>query len=298
MTIVPNFESPCDLAQRLPGMVAEFLSYERKLDRRFREETVTDIIVASLLKIGATAILPKDESKTGNDFDILIASSDLSSAIQYRIQSKRISYNQKNWEISSYKELDHPNGNGSQSQNLILSSSHEKVLTLPLYAFYNTEEVCLDSGGLISGIELADARYIRMLIHKMISERPGRKLPFKRISELRSLFFPLSTILCPTSNSDSRSIIGPFQSRSAAEREIQRTREMPKYWTSDEGVPTRFPRLPSPRRRLQRETGSPSARSRALPIAIQNLLERRGDERVLRAAVKRPKIVLMSNGQD
>lgn len=51
MTIAPLFDSPCDLAERIPSMVSDFLDLENKIKRRFREDSVTDIIIASLLRI-------------------------------------------------------------------------------------------------------------------------------------------------------------------------------------------------------------------------------------------------------
>lgn len=65
--MTPLFNSPCDLAERMPTMAAEFLELETKIGRRFREDSVTDILIASLLKIGgsnATVFTPS-EAYTG-----------------------------------------------------------------------------------------------------------------------------------------------------------------------------------------------------------------------------------------
>lgn len=57
MAITPIFASSCDLAERLPVMIAEFLDIEQKLKRRFREDSVTDILVASLLSLPGNGVV-------------------------------------------------------------------------------------------------------------------------------------------------------------------------------------------------------------------------------------------------
>ena len=69
--MVPSFASYCELAQLMPAMVAEFLELDNRLSRRFREESISDIIVASILKVPGNnvVVIVPDEYKTGSDFD-------------------------------------------------------------------------------------------------------------------------------------------------------------------------------------------------------------------------------------
>ncbi|WP_116970824.1 DUF6615 family protein [Blastomonas sp. UPD001] len=201
------FSSTCDLAARLPPLVADFLDLEISLRRRFREESVTDLIVASLIRLSGPRLsvqVPVDEAKTGNDFDIVIFDPMRRTAVQYRIQAKRLTPHRTAWDMGSYVELAHPNGTGAQSLSLVRSAAAErKIPTVPLYAFYNPARACDASGGLISGIEMADGRAIRAVVRELIRARPKRP-PLKRLSTLHPLFFPLSRILCPpTSDGDS-----------------------------------------------------------------------------------------------
>ena len=74
MPIAPIFASSCDLANRLPLMIAEFLDIEQRLKRRFREDSITDILVASLLSLPGNdiVVLTPPEAKTGGDFDLVV----------------------------------------------------------------------------------------------------------------------------------------------------------------------------------------------------------------------------------
>jgi hypothetical protein len=115
MSLAPLFTSSCDLATRIPSLIADFLDLETSLRRRFREESVSDMIVASLVRIsgrGLSVQVPEDESKTGNDFDIIVFDPPRRTAIQFRIQAKRLTPHHTHWGMGSYVELAHPNGDG------------------------------------------------------------------------------------------------------------------------------------------------------------------------------------------
>lgn len=307
MTFAPLFDSPCDLAQRIPSMVSDFLDLENKIGRRFREDSVTDIIIASLLKIaggGATVLVPP-EVKTGGDFDILIVEPETGDAIQYRIQAKRLSPHATNWAWGSYRELDHPHGHGGQSSTLIRSSVQEKIQTIPLYAFYNPETACRASAGAIAGIELADGREINQIVKALVKAKAASKRPrLKRVEYLRDLFFPLSTILCPPPG-DARSpmaILPPRISRFAVASAIAR-RSRPEWMRAEKvpslGRPDRDETLtlapPSEEGGARLEASQATSARRRLPALIEKAIDRQPGEDPIRVArVKRPKIILVS----
>ncbi len=224
MPLTPLFASPCDLADRLPPLIADFLDLEITLRRRFREESVSDMIVASLLRLAGADLsvqVPLSEKVTGNDFDIIVYDPPKRSAVQYRIQAKRLSPHATKWGMGSYKELDHPHGTGSQSAALVASSAAEKgILTLPLYAFYNPQRTCAASGGLVGGLELADGHAVRAMVAKLVAAKPKRP-PMKRLSTLHPLFFPLSTLLCPPTPNTGRRIPTPDESLQGVEGAIE-----------------------------------------------------------------------------
>jgi hypothetical protein len=303
VAIAPIFGSPCDLAERLPVMVSEFLDIEQKLKRRFREDSVTDILVASLLSLpgNAVVVLTPPEAKTGGDFDLVVVDPTSGDAVQFRIQAKRLSPHSHDWQIGSYAELAHPHNSGAQSHTLLRGLGREAVTTIPLYAFYNPAHVCVASGGTVAGIELASGWEVRERIKAIVKVKPKR-LPFKRIGSLQPLFFPLSTILCaPPSTVRSSSIPMPADARTAVIDAIEarsslagfgQTLALPE--TEVEALPRQGHEGSGDRWRPRRPRSRGEDRLEGLPAIIRNAVERRG-ERVITARVKRPKVVLIAD---
>lgn len=293
MPIAPIFTSPCDLAIRMPTMIAAFLDIEQSLKRRFREDSISDIFVASLLSLPGNGIvvLTPNEAKTGGDIDLVIVDPATGDAVQFRIQAKRLTPHDGNWGIGSYRELAHPNNSGSQSKTLVSTLGREAITTFPLYAFYNPERTCTGSGGSVSGLELASGWDVRELIKMMVRVKPKR-LPFKRIGVLQSLFFPLATILCPPSSSPARRLIPlPAEARSAVDRVIEE-RGNASGLARQIRVETRSPRF----LRDSQESVDRAEPDR-LPAVVRMAIERR-EERLIPARVKRPKIILISENDD
>ena len=296
MTLTPLFSSACDLAKRMPPLVADFLDLESSLRRRFREESVSAMIVASLIRLsgpGLSVQVPEDESKTGNDFDIVIFDPAHRTAVQYRIQAKRLTPHHTLWERGSYVELAHPNGTGAQSLSLVRSAAAERrIPTVPLYAFYNPARACEPSGGLISGIEMADGRAIRAVVRELIRARPKRP-PLKRLSTLHPLFFPLSRILCPSASDGDRAVPSPEGSLQSVADAVRAANE--RFIGSQLSVP---------RAKLADMRGSASViRERSLrvsdtlpPVLALAMARRSEVPSVIRTrTVDRPKIVLFSS---
>lgn len=301
MAIAPIFASPCDLAERLPVMISEFLDIEQKLKRRFREDSVTDILVASLLSLPGNdvVVLTPPESKTGGDFDLVMVAPASDDAVQFRIQAKRLSPHLNDWEIGSYAELAHPHNSGAQSQTLLRGLDKEAITTIPLYAFYNPAHVCAASGGTVSGIELASGWEIRERIKAIVKVKPKR-LPYKRIGSLQPLFFPLSTILCaPATTVRSSSIPMPKDARAAVIDAIEERSSLAGFGQTLALPDVEVKALPRDGGTADRRRGTlPRSRSydrrEGLPAIIRSAVERRG-ERVITTRVKRPKIVLIAD---
>lgn len=303
MAIAPIFASSCDLAERLPLMIAEFLDIEQKLKHRFREDSVTDILVASLLSLpgNGVVVLTPPESKTGGDFDLLVVEPLSGDAVQFRIQAKRLTPHKHDWEIGSYTELAHPHNSGVQSQTLLRGLGKEAITTIPLYAFYNPAHVCTASGGIVSGIELASGWEIRERIKAVVKVKPKR-LPYKRIGSLQPLFFPLSTILCaPATTPRASDIPTPADARQAVVDAIEARSGLAGFGQTlalPEVTVKALPRESATADREVRHRRRPASRSEdrrdGLPAIIRSAVERRG-ERIITARVKRPKVVLIAD---
>lgn len=285
-------------------MIAEFLDIEQRLKRRFREDSITDIIIASLLLLPGNdiVVLTPPEAKTGSDFDIVIVEPLSGEAVQFRIQAKRLTPHKHNWIIGSYTELAHPHNSGAQSQALLRGLGGEAITTIPLYAFYNPAHVCAASGSTVSGIDLASGWEIRERIKAINKVRPKR-LPYKQIGSLQPLFFPLSTILCATSNAARASTIPlPAEARAAVVGAIEARSGLAGFGQTLAIPAVAVAQLPrasdvenvdaSSRRRQSRSRRG--ERRDELPTVIRRAVERR-QERVITAKVKRPKILLIAN---
>jgi len=304
MALTPLFSSPCDLAQRIPELIANFLELENNVGRRFREDSLTDIIVASMLQIlGSNAtVLTPNETFTGSDFDILIVEPATGDAIQYRLQAKRLSPHHSQWDWGSYKELAHPHGSGAQASTLIRSSAHEAIPTIPLYAFYNPTSACQASGGVLSGLELADGRQVNEIVKTLIKAKPKRPR-LKRVAHLQDLFFPLSTLLCPPGDiTGVAAVVAPEQSRRAVLQAVESRRPS---WLQEEQIRV----LDAPRPRLAERPADPVLPDRVIedipssvpphklhrryPKVVEDALRTDGPP-IRKARVKRTKLILVS----
>lgn len=301
MALIPIFSSVCDLANRFPNMIAEFLDIEQDLKRRFREDSITDILSAALLTLPGNdiVVLAPQEAKTGGDFDLVIVDERTSEAIQFRIQAKRLVPHKHNWKIGSYPELAHPHNSGKQSATLLRGLGREAIPTIPLYAFYNPAHVCRASSDRVSGIELACGWEIRERIKTIVRVKPKR-LPYKRIGSLQPLFFPLSTILCASNTDTKNSLIpSPSGARAAVVKAI--TEKSNYLGLQQHNI---FPAITEiaghsyyNNKSIKKSRGELTQSHdfhHALPTSIQKAMEYRS-ERIIKLRVKRPKIVFFHN---
>jgi hypothetical protein len=274
--------------------VAYFLELENAVSRRFREDSVTDMIIGSLLQVGGAnvSVLTPYEPVSGSDFDIAIIDLRSKVAIQYRIQAKRLFPNVKNWKLGSYRELSHPHGTGKQARQLLHSSAHERIPTIPLYAFYNPASVCKASGGTVSGIQLADAYAVRAAVEAMLAAKPKR-LPLKRIEFMSELFFPLAAILCPngTSRLSEEGFVNPALSKAFVVKTMLGQVHGSSWMQSL--PPSRWKQIALDGRRLESSLLSRPSSDHAslLPSYVRQSIERRETVRFLRAPINRPKLV-------
>lgn len=201
----------------MPSLVGDFIDLEISLGRRFREDTLSDLFIAALLQLPLNDVVVRTpcEHRTGSDFDLALVDLRGNTSFQYRIQAKRLTPALSTWRASSFRQLAHKNGSGSQVQTLCnLGNLAGSPPTRPLYAFYLPGTVSGVAG--IPSIALADAFDIEAIVTNALGTTP-RPL-FKRLTFLQHLFFPLSTILCPPADASGRGIATPKESRDAYER--------------------------------------------------------------------------------
>lgn len=212
----------CDFAKAFPRFVGKFLDRERGLSRRLREETVTDMWVASLVAMRGLGLHVDlaNETQTGADLEIWFLSSTRDRGVGFVIQAKRSHCGKVlmrpacdlDWEKHRFEELDHAAGKkrrrGTQARDLTHAAKRSGRHVYPLYAFYTPDHIRKGSGR-IDGIMLADGHDVRRRIvfgrlaaWKRRTHPPRMRKPkwgnarYKALGKLEDLLFPLSTLFC------------------------------------------------------------------------------------------------------
>ena len=191
----------CDFANQFPAFVADFLGRGRSLKRRFREESVTDMLMASLIPLQGEGIIVEfpDEPRTGADMEWNFVHGDWCGFYRIYIQAKRLYGEGKFWGRHSYKELLHETGNPKQLQAVLLADTarNNGPGCFPLYAFYNPQHSCdlaSAAGKQISGVNLADGFVMEALAKTAKSTRDAS------LNAVHRYLFLLSDVFCPPSS--------------------------------------------------------------------------------------------------
>jgi hypothetical protein len=209
----------CDFARHFPKFVGELLDREAGLQRRFREESLTDMWVASLVPLRPYGVKPDlaIEAETGADLEIWFLSRKLDRGLGFVVQAKRAKCKREHqtpfncslrkWGKHRFPELDHRGGagriRGSQARDLVRAAQRTGRSVYPLYAFYTPGHVHYASGNLIESVMLADGHEVRERIVKglWVTRRHGgakrrSRAKFKELGNLYKLLIPLSRMFC------------------------------------------------------------------------------------------------------
>lgn len=191
----------CELAHSFPARIAELLERDRGLKRNFREETVTDLLMAGLVGLepcGIRVDFP-DEPTTGGDMDwIFAAPLDIKGGRYLRLilQAKRAQFAKlKAGGYWYYHHLDHGTPPGSQAKTLVghAATSPGGTATLPLYIFYHPSSALAPATSTlpaIEGINLVFAYDVEPVVRRGCTKQE------KKVDYWRDRFIPLSDILC------------------------------------------------------------------------------------------------------
>jgi hypothetical protein len=205
----------CELAHSFPPRIAELLERDLGLKRNFREETVTDLLMASLVGLEAYGIRVDfpHEPTTGGDMDwIFVAPLEINGGRYLRLilQAKRAQFAKlKAGGYWFYHHLDHGTPAGQQAQTLInhCTTAPASMATIPLYIFYHPTSALAPAsrkGPAIEGINLVFAHHVAPVVIG------GCKKPQKKVDYWRDRFMPLSDILCwPADVTASGDLTGP-----------------------------------------------------------------------------------------
>lgn len=213
----------CYFAGAFPNLVENILHRDRSKRRNFREETVTDLMMAGLSSFepfGLFVDFPADESKTGEDMDWEFVDEHATDGQRYlrlHIQAKRAVFlNQKINNYWIYRELDHKSPKtadfGSQRETLV-SQAINVPGCIPLYMFYHTKECVsqINNKANNNKIEGVNAIFADVVKSNLSSSRwPSSD---KAVEMFVPYFFGLKSLLCWKRGplvAISRRSIGPF----------------------------------------------------------------------------------------
>ncbi|TBD24720.1 DUF6615 family protein [Rhizobium ruizarguesonis] len=188
----------CDLAHNFPPKVAELLQRDRGLKRNFREESVTDMLMFSLVGLhpfGVTVDFP-DEPTTGGDMEwVFAAPRDIKGGQYLRIilQAKRAQFANTKRGYWYYQHLDHEKGKQARTLVSHASSSPGGMSTLPVYIFYHPSSALSPSTAslpAVDGVNLVFAHQVAPVVAGGCARKD------KTVEAWRASFMRLSDILC------------------------------------------------------------------------------------------------------
>lgn len=200
----------CDFAAQFPEFVANLLDRDKSLSRNFREETITDLLLAALVPLRRYGVIAdhSEEPTTGADLEIWFVDEISDSYLALLIQSKRLNCATTKWKTYSYRELAHPNGTGQQAKDLLTAKHWTGEELFPLYAFYNPGFACraarAEGARRLAGVNLADGMTICHLVEQGVRVR---NRSYKRLGTLHQHFFLFSDLFCNLG--DSPLLTGP-----------------------------------------------------------------------------------------
>ncbi len=210
----------CRFAGRFPLLAAEILERDRHKRRNFREETITDILMAGLVPFEPLDIktdYPVDESLTGEDMDWEFVNEHAVDGRRYlrlHIQAKRARLsNGKKTRYWLYNELDHavkpkppkgspkpskgaaktPASHGTQHK-LLLDEAAKVAGCVPLYMFYHPVSSLQPSSAGLPAIEGLNWMFADQIPVKISPKR--WPVGDRKMETWRPHFHPLRDLLC------------------------------------------------------------------------------------------------------
>jgi Family of unknown function (DUF6615) len=194
----------CHIAHKFPNVVEDFLERDRRLRRRFREETVTDVLMGCFISAGGQFITVEfpDEPVTGADMEWNFVNRDDGTFFRILLQAKRCYGDGKFWSRHCYRELLHrPNPRANLQAQTLCDTARKGRATYPLYIFYNAAHTCelARSAGAhaVTGVTLASGHTIEQLA-KSANTRTLRTSN-KSVGTIAPSFFSMADLFCPPS---------------------------------------------------------------------------------------------------
>ncbi|MBU0583095.1 MAG: hypothetical protein KKB66_11335 [Alphaproteobacteria bacterium] len=223
----------CHFAHQFPPFVESFLERGRSLRRRFREETVTDLMMGSLITAGSGRVIVEfpDEPATGADMEWNFVNPADNTFFRILLQAKQAYGEGMKWRRHAYRELLHTSGTGTklQAETLCDTARVRGSATYPLYILYHPAHTCAlarkDGVTDVAGVNLVDGYVIERLVKA--AKNRALRTSNKSLRVIAPHIFPLSDIFCPPTILPAGPVAfapgsfpGPFYALSAGGRRV------------------------------------------------------------------------------
>ncbi|WP_171233046.1 DUF6615 family protein [Ruegeria sp. HKCCA4812] len=192
------------MARNFPAFTENFLDRSATLQKSFREETITDMLMANIVALGGKNVVVDfpNELSTGADMEWNFVDRSNESFVRLLIQAKRSYGKGKQWRRHSFRELYHQSGASKVLQAKVLcDTARAAVATYPLYIFYVPGKTCklarLDNALNVSGVTLADGYEIEKLAISASDRKTRTKN--RSLNTISEKMFPLQILFCPQS---------------------------------------------------------------------------------------------------
>jgi hypothetical protein len=162
----------CQFAHDFPPFVTEFMDSSLDMGRRFREETITDMMMAGLRLVGRDRVIVRfpNEPTTGADMEWNFCNPQDNTFYRLVLQAKCAYGDGPDWGRHSYRYLSHCVRGHYQSDILCNEARRSSEPTYPLYIFYNPAHTCRsaseDGFSSIEGATLASGYVVRSFATK------------------------------------------------------------------------------------------------------------------------------------
>lgn len=194
----------CQFSREFPKKVADLLGLEEEkrllkmpLSRRFREETLTDILMGGLLPFHPHLIqhidFARNERVTGHDIEwefVDFLPDGRKRYLRLHLQAKRAAPS-TGGRVWRYKELDYLKG--QQAHNLVTEARKIGRHCVPLYLLYHPEQVLEPQAGKQPAIEGVNVMLAPAVARTV---KGGCNFKKRRVDYWRQHFMPFSTLLC------------------------------------------------------------------------------------------------------
>jgi hypothetical protein len=209
----------CRFGHRFPQLAAKILERESGKTRNFREETITDLLMAGLVPFEPLQIwtdFPVNEAATGEDMDWEFVDEQAPDGRKYlrlHIQAKRAHRSNTKKPYWLYRSLDHavnpppPKGTskppkGASKPLRQYGNQHKTLLDeaaklgncVPLYMFYHPASALASASGSLPAVEGVNWMFAELMPVNV--SKKAWPIADKKLDKWRPYFQPLHRLLC------------------------------------------------------------------------------------------------------